>query len=142
MFDHEWAKLAAAIDRPDLADDERFATTQNRLANDDEANAVVAEWARSRTRAEILEAVGNTVPAAPVQTASDLFEDPHLRQREMIVEVEHPGSFRPGVVAGVPLRFLSTPGGVRSRAPLLGEHSEEIRSELLGQIDEPDAEHA
>ena len=136
VFDHEWAKLATAMQQPELASDKRFATTESRLANDDAANAIVAEWTRAHTRAQVLEVVGNTVPIAPVQSAKDLFEDPHLRQREMIVEVEHPGSSMTGTVAGVPLRFSSTPACVRSRAPLLGEHTEEILAELAEQTDE------
>ena len=132
VFDHEWIKLTAAIGQPDLGFDERFFSTEARLANDDEANEIVAAWIRSRTKAEILEAIGTSIPVAPIQSAKDLFDDEHLRQREMIVEVEHPGSSQPGVVAGVPIRFLSTPAGIKSRAPLLGEHSSEIRRELLG----------
>ena len=135
VFDHEWVKLAAAMGQPDLGFDERFATTESRLANDDEANEIVLAWTKARSRAEVLEAVGDTVPVAPVQSAKDLFDDAHLRQREMIVEVEHPGSSQPGRVAGVPIRFLSTPAGVKSRAPMLGEHSAEIRAELLDRTD-------
>ena len=141
VFDHEWSNLATAMKRKDLASDTRFATTDQRLANDDEANAIVSQWTKTRTREEVLQAVGNTVPAAPVQSAKDLFEDPHLRQREMIVEVEHPGSSHSGMVAGMPVKFLSTPACVRSRAPLLGEHSEEIRSELVEQTHHCDTEY-
>lgn len=129
-FDHEWASLAEAIGQPHLALDERFATADARLAHDDEVNEVIEAWTRDLTRADILETIGTSVPVAPVQTVRDLFEDDHLRRREMLVEVEHPGSTQPGVIAGVPLRFLSTPAGVRSRAPLLGEHSDEIRREV------------
>ena len=134
VFDHEWAKLAIAMRQPELATDPRFETTQQRLKNDDEANAIVSAWSRSLTRAQVIEAVGDTVPAAPVQTAKDLFDDPHLRTREMIVEVEHPGSSHKAAIAGLPLRFLSTPAGVRSRAPLLGEHTEEVLGDLRARM--------
>ncbi len=134
VFDHEWANLAIAIGQPELATDERFATNAGRLANDDAANAIVSKWARMRTRAQVLEAFGTSVPAAPVQTAKDLFEDPHLQIREMIVEVDHPGSEYKAKVAGLPLRFLSTPGGVQSRAPLLGEHTQEVLDEVRARV--------
>ncbi|HJM73520.1 MAG: CoA transferase [Acidimicrobiales bacterium] len=130
VFAHEWANLADVMGRPELAVDQRFASDEARLVHDDEANEIVAAWIASRTRAEVLDAIGTRVPAAPVQTASDLFSDAHLRQREMIVEVEHPGSARPAAIAGSPFRFAETPAGVRTRAPLLGEHGDEIRQEL------------
>lgn len=130
VFAHEWAHLATAMGQPELASDERFASDEARLAHDDEANELVAAWIASRTRAEVLKAIGSSLPAAPVQTASDLFTDDHLRQREMIVEVEQPGSAQRAAIAGAPFRFSETPAGVRHRAPLLGEHGHEIRQEL------------
>ena len=60
--------------------------------------------------------------------------DPHLQIREMIVEVDHPGSEYKAKVAGLPLRFLSTPGGVQSRAPLLGEHTQEVLDEVRARV--------
>ena len=132
VFDHEWARLAEAMGRPELAEDERFVTTQARLDNDDTANDIVREWAADRSRSEIMQILGSVVPSAPIQTARDLHEDPHLRDRDMIVEVEHPGSSQRGVIAGSPIKFLGTPACVRDRAPKLGEHSEEIRRQFIG----------
>ena len=59
-------------------------------------------------------------------TSRDIFDDPHYRIREMIVDVEHPGCAEPVQIAGVPIKMSATPGGVRRRAPLLGEHTDEV----------------
>jgi formyl-CoA transferase len=56
--------------------------------------------------------------------ARDIFADPHFRVRDMLVEVEQPGAARPLTVAGTPVRMSATPGGVRRRAPMVGEHTE------------------
>jgi crotonobetainyl-CoA:carnitine CoA-transferase CaiB-like acyl-CoA transferase len=57
-------------------------------------------------------------------------DDPHVRAREMLVAVEHPGSERPVVTPNTPMRFAATPGGVYRRAPKLGEHTDEVFDEL------------
>ena len=131
VFDHEWTRLAVAMGRNDLAEDERFKTNEARLENDDVANDIVRDWVANKSRNEVMEILGGIVPAAPIQTAKDLFDDSHLQLRDMLVEVEHPGSAQHGVIAGSPIKFLGTPSTVRSRAPILGEHSDVIRAELL-----------
>lgn len=130
VFDHEWQRLAEAMERKELAEDERFRTTQDRLSNDDAANDIVREWVESKSRDEVMEILGGIVPSAPIQTAEDLFNDPHLKSRNMLVEVEHPGSAQKGVIAGSPIQFLGTPAMVQDRAPTLGEHTDEIIEEL------------
>ncbi len=131
VFDHEWVRLADAMERKDLAEDERFKTTDARLENDDAANEIVGAWVAEKSRSEVMELLGGIVPASPIQTAKDLFGDSHLQLRDMLVEVEHPGSAQTGVIAGLPIKFLGTPSKVRCRAPMLGEHSDAIRAELL-----------
>jgi crotonobetainyl-CoA:carnitine CoA-transferase CaiB-like acyl-CoA transferase len=66
------------------------------------------------------------IPAGPVLHFDEVFEDPHMRAREMVVETEHPvtGGFR---TLGVPVKLSETPGSVRHPAPRLGEHSAEWR---------------
>src|SRR3546814_14574308 len=68
---------------------------------------------------------------APIYDAADIFADEHFQIREMLVDVEQPGSATPVKVAGVPIKMSRTPGGVRNRAPLLGENTREIL-ELAG----------
>jgi crotonobetainyl-CoA:carnitine CoA-transferase CaiB-like acyl-CoA transferase len=86
----------------------------------------VEGWARGRTKAEIAEALDGKVPFGPVNTAAEILADPHVKVREMLAEIEHPGSGTPVTVAGTPIRMTRTQGGVRSRAPLAGEHTDEV----------------
>jgi crotonobetainyl-CoA:carnitine CoA-transferase CaiB-like acyl-CoA transferase len=129
-FDHEWAKLAKAMGKPELATDERFSTADARLKHDHLAIDIVTSWTKEKSRAEIIDEIAELIPAGAIQTAKDLFEDPHVKMREMVVELEHPGSLHRGRVAGVPIKFLSTPARIRRRAPKLGEHTAEVLEEL------------
>jgi crotonobetainyl-CoA:carnitine CoA-transferase CaiB-like acyl-CoA transferase len=70
--------------------------------------------------------LGGKVPFGPVYTAAEIFADEHYAVREMLVEVEQPGSATPVKIAGVPIKLSESPGAVRRRAPMLGEHTEEI----------------
>jgi crotonobetainyl-CoA:carnitine CoA-transferase CaiB-like acyl-CoA transferase len=124
--DSFWAELVAIIGRPELAADPRFDTNNNRLANRAETLAIVEGWTRTRTKAEISAALGTRVPLGPVNTAADIYADPHLRIRGMLVEVDHPGSSRPVTIASTPVRMTRTQGGVARRAPLAGEHTDEV----------------
>ena len=124
--DSFWGELATIMGRPELADDQRFRTNNDRLAHRNETVAIVEEWTRSRTKAEIAKALGLRVPFGPVNTAAEIYADPHVKLRDMLVEVEHPGSARPVTIASTPIRMTATPGGVTRRAPLTGEHSDEV----------------
>jgi crotonobetainyl-CoA:carnitine CoA-transferase CaiB-like acyl-CoA transferase len=125
-----WRALCAAIDRDDLADDPRFATNDDRMAN---RPALVAELeARLRSRdtsdwVRVLQEAG--VPVGPINDYREVFEDPHTHAREMMVEMEHPveGTVR-GL--GIPFKLSETPGRIRRAAPLLGEHTAEVLREL------------
>ncbi|MCO5070831.1 MAG: CoA transferase [Rhizobiaceae bacterium] len=134
--DSFWAELTNIMGRPELANDQRFRTNNDRLAHRNETVAIVEEWTRSRTKAEIAKALGVRVPFGPVNTAAEIYADPHVKQRDMLVEVEHPGSARPVTIASTPIRMTATPGGVTRRAPLTGEHSEEVLNSIGMSPDE------
>ena len=87
---------------------------------------ILTEWTRGHSTREIVEAIGGKVPVGPVNTAKDIFEDPHPRAREMLVEVEQPGDNPPIVIAGCPIKLTGTPSGIYARAPRLGEHTEQV----------------
>jgi crotonobetainyl-CoA:carnitine CoA-transferase CaiB-like acyl-CoA transferase len=119
--DNHWQILAEVMERPDLVDDPRFADNAARLANIAEVRKLVGGWLGGRPTAAVVSALGGRVPIGPVNDAADIFNDEHVRLREMLVEVEQPGSDTPVTIAGSPIKFSSTPAGVRGRGPKLGE---------------------
>lgn len=85
---------------------------------------------------EVVDAlVAVSVPVAPILQIDEAIEDPHVKARGIIVEVEHKtaGKVR---MPGFPLKMSATPGEIRLAAPLLGEHSAEVLKEMLGYTDE------
>ncbi len=135
--DEEWRALCAVMERPELADDPRFATATARKAHEDELDYLIAAWTGSRDRYEVmhrLQAAG--VAAGAVRTTRDLFADPQLLARGFFEWVDHHDrdpalGVRPYV--GRPWRLSRTPGGIRRRAPGLGEHNRAVLVGLLGQ---------
>ncbi len=125
--DAQWAVLARAMGRPELAD-APFATADARVQNAPAVRAAVSAWTASRTAAEVEAAVGADLPVGKVQDVEDIFADAHARARDMLVPVEQPGSSCPATIAGVPIKLTRTPGSIRRRAPLLDEHGAEIRA--------------
>ncbi|RDK08864.1 CoA transferase [Cupriavidus lacunae] len=121
-----WEKLAIAIGRPDMATDAAFATNAARVARQQQVIDAIEAFTTVRTKEEIAAVLGGKVPFGPVYTSAEIFGDPHYQAREMLVEVEQPGSATPVKIAGVPIKLSETPGAVRQRAPLLGEHTREI----------------
>jgi crotonobetainyl-CoA:carnitine CoA-transferase CaiB-like acyl-CoA transferase len=85
---------------------------------------LITDWTKTHTTREIVGASGDKVPAGPVNTAEDIFEDPHPRVRAMLVKVETRGDNPPLVLAGCPIKLTGTPSGIYARAPRLGEHTE------------------
>jgi crotonobetainyl-CoA:carnitine CoA-transferase CaiB-like acyl-CoA transferase len=127
---NHWERLCAIIGRPDLVEDERTKTNRERVANAPFVRAVMCGWTSERTTEQIVDELGGLVPVGPVNRAPDLFEDPHVAARGMLVAVEHPGSPRPGVFPAPPIHYSTTPAGVYRRAPRLGEHTAEVLGEL------------
>jgi succinyl-CoA---D-citramalate CoA-transferase len=131
--DTVFARLCAAIGRPELVDDERFGTHGARGEHQDELDAIIGDWAARHDARELDELLNRAgVVAGPVYTIADIFEDPHFRERGMIVEHNDPEL---GVLLGpnVVPRFSETPGSVRWTGPWQpGAHNSEVYGELLG----------
>ena len=124
--DSTFDRLAEAMNRLDMLEDERFNTNAKRLQYDDEVQEIVKAFIRSYTLTDLqnhLDSFG--VPVSPILSIADIFENEQYLARENIVEVEH---LRLGKikVPGVVPKFSETPGKIRHRAPELGEHNEEI----------------
>jgi crotonobetainyl-CoA:carnitine CoA-transferase CaiB-like acyl-CoA transferase len=131
--DNHWAALCAIIDRTDLISDDRTRDNKRRSANRLFVTEIVQAWTRARTKHEIAQALGGKVPVGPVNTATDLFADPHVKARDMLVDVDMPGTNPKATVVGTPIKFTATPAGIYRRPPLLGEHTEEILAEIAGR---------
>lgn len=128
--DEFWKPLAIIMGRADLASDPRFATNAARLERRQEVNALVSEWTGARSKQELMELLGGKIPFGPVFQADDIVSDPHFAARHMLADVEMPGADRPLTVANTPLHMTETPGGVRARAPLAGEHTDRVLAEF------------
>ena len=124
-----WATLCEAMGMPELAATEQTRTMPLRVKNRDIVDGAVSSWAAARTNAEVMAALGGKVPCGPVNQPVDLFSDPHIKARDMLVAVDQPQG-RPVVQVNTPIRFTETPAGIYARPPKLGEHSDEIRAEL------------
>ncbi|GAA3929342.1 CoA transferase [Microbacterium soli] len=126
----EWTVFASLIGHPELIDDPRSSQPTARHENIEFVNDVIQEWTRTRTKAEIVNELGGRVPVGPVQTARDIAADPHVAIRQMLVEVEQPGTGHVVSIAGTPIRFSPASSvGIR-RAPLLGEDTVSLLAEI------------
>lgn len=132
--DKFWRRIAKAIGREELGTDPRFATRASRREHRDQIDALLRSWSAARPRAEIMAVFEDAgVLAAPVNTAADIFADPEVATRNMLVEIEaYPGAPRKVKVAGTPLKFSRTSVGVRTRAPLIGENTAEVLTGVFG----------
>jgi crotonobetainyl-CoA:carnitine CoA-transferase CaiB-like acyl-CoA transferase len=128
--DAQWRELVTVMERPDLAVDPRFVDNTARVANADALREAITDWTGRRTKRELLALLGGRVPCGPVNDVADVVADPHTAARGMLAELALPGIEARPAVAGVPLKFGVTPGGVRHRGPLLGEHTEEVLAEF------------
>lgn len=124
--DNFWAILCIEMGRKELIEDERFIHNYNRVQNMQETLSIVGEWTCQRSKKELASLLGGKVPFGPVQNAKDLFEDPHVEARNMLTAVDHPGTAKKYQITDTPIKMTKTQGGIRTRAPLLGEHTEEI----------------
>jgi formyl-CoA transferase/CoA:oxalate CoA-transferase len=127
--DRLWTPFCTAIEQPGLATDPRFASRADRRGNRAELTARLASVFRERTVADWMARLeAHDVLCAPVNRYADLPHDPQVVATRLIVEQQHPraGRFR---TLDTPIRFDRTPGGIRTPAPALGEHTEAVLAE-------------
>jgi formyl-CoA transferase len=130
--DTQWGRMCDAIGRENLKKDPRTVDGTSRATNADFVRSIVEEWLSDKTRAQavsLLEEHG--VPSGPVYTAEDVFNDPHISARNMLVTVDDPIA-GPRQLARSPLHLSAAPIIPTERAPRLGEHSHAILKDLLG----------
>jgi formyl-CoA transferase len=130
--DTVWRRLAVAMGRPELGEDERFATHNARGAHQAELDELIAAWTRTMTSQELEDLLNeHGVPNGKIYTAPDMLADAHFKAREAIVTLTHPqlGDFP---MQNVVPKLSDTPGEIRWVGPELGEHTDEVLGELLG----------
>ncbi|OGG54179.1 MAG: formyl-CoA transferase [Candidatus Handelsmanbacteria bacterium RIFCSPLOWO2_12_FULL_64_10] len=130
--DGQWRRFCAAAGVSPWAEDPRFGTNPSRVAHRETLVPLLEELFRQRTVADWLRLCAEAdVPAGPVNTLDRVFSDPQALARGMLVEMPHPAA---GVVrlTGTPLHLSATPAQMRLPPPLLGEHTDEILTRLLG----------
>ena len=124
-----FANLCEALDVTWI-DEPRFATVDDRLANQDELDRIVSGRTRDFTREELVQRlIDADVLTAPIKESPEVVEDPQVRHNGMIKTVSHP-KLGTVDVTGLPLHFHETPGRVQRHPPMLGEHTQEILTEL------------
>lgn len=130
--DSQYQRLCNALGLPDLATDSRYATNPARVKHRAELVDALRVATRSKTSHELMAALRKIkVPCGPIQTIDEVFTDPQVLARNMVVEVEHPELGAVPTVAN-PIKFSSTPLVYNKAPPLLGEDTVGVLSNLLG----------
>ena len=137
--DDMFARLAGAMGRPELAGEDTYGLKEKRLAARDQVNALVGEWVGSLRRDDALAACREAqVPAGPLYSIAEIFEDPQYAHRETIVTAE--SRIGPLAVPGVMPALSGTPGEIRWLGPELGADTDGVLSGLLHRSAEDIAE--
>lgn len=129
-----WKPLIGAMGKPELGDDPRFATADARWENRAALEAIVNDWTGGLTKHEVMAILGEAgVPCGACQDTGEVLSDPHLRAREMIVDIDYPtrGTYQ---TVGCPIKLSDSPVAV-TRPPRLGEHTAEVLGALC-DVDE------
>ena len=131
-----YVRLTQVLEAPELRDDPRFADNKLRMANLEAlVDELTSRFKRKPSAAWLaaLDAAG--VPAGPVKTIEQMLSDPQVRAREMVVELSHPRAGDTQAI-GCPIKFSATPSHVGRPAPMLGQHTSEVLSEVGYTADE------
>src|SRR5688572_403487 len=128
--DSLFRRLMSAIGRDDLRDDPALARNDGRAAQMDRIDGAIADWTSMRDQGEVLATMEKAeVPAGRIYSAADIAADPHYAARGMIQQIVA-GDGEPLKVPGIVPKLSATPGAIRSPAPKLGEHTDEVLKEL------------
>ena len=126
-----WKAFSNAIGRPDIIEDPRYATPESRWDNRETLNAIIEGWTRQKTKYEAMRILGDAgVPSGACQDTGEILEDPHLKEREMIIDIDYPprGKYK---TVGCPIKLSDSPADIK-RPPTLGEHTEDLLGKLCG----------
>ena len=128
----QWEKLAGVVGRPELPADPRFATNSQRIAHRDELNAILEPIFGAQPKQHWIDAFAAAgIPCGPVNELHEVFADPQVQARELLVHLPHPARAAMPMLAN-PIRLSGTPVQYRLRPPDLGQHTDEVLAELPG----------
>ncbi|WP_057912387.1 CaiB/BaiF CoA transferase family protein [Peribacillus muralis] len=136
--DEQFRRFTAVIGKPELAEQQRFKHNEKRLLNKEELVPILEDSLKRKTKKEwkvLLDSAG--IPNGPINDIAEMFEDPQISARGMLVEMEHP-TVKDLKMIGSPLNLTKTPVRMRKHPPLYGEHTDSILAEMgydPGQID-------
>jgi CoA:oxalate CoA-transferase len=127
-----FSRLCTAMENETLLGDERFLTDTIRGKNDAALKEIIHAWSKELTVDQVLEILErNSVPSSPIYDIGQIAESDHIKEREMLVDVEHPVAGKTRLPA-LPIKFSNTPAKIQGPSPLLGEHTKEVLTQILG----------
>ena len=127
-----WVIFCKAIGKDDWLADPKFESNPKRVENRDLLIPLIDKYFAQKTCDEWMEIlISAAIPCGPVNNMQHLFTDPQIKYRDMIVEVPHPtiDALR---LTGMPIKYSETPSTIRRHPPLLGEHTDEVLTEVMG----------
>ena len=134
--DEQWSSLLDVIGRPSWARGCKYSTLAGRKAHEDELDRLISDWTRTRSAESVAHALQNRgVPSGIAHTCEGLHNDLQLTYRNHFVNVEH-AEIGMSRYESQAIRLAGTPGEISRSAPLIGEHSQQVLTDILGMNDD------
>jgi crotonobetainyl-CoA:carnitine CoA-transferase CaiB-like acyl-CoA transferase len=131
-----FVKFCRVLGIPEVAEDPRFKTNPLRVENRRECIGILAPIIKTKKRDEWIKLLNaESIPCTPINTMDEVFADPQVLHRNMLVEVDHPKAGKIKLV-GIPVKYSGAETAIRRPPPVLGEHTREVLSEVLGYGDQ------
>lgn len=133
--DQEWRAFCDVAGNPHWSEDERFSDRFSRWKNQDEVDKLIRDWTKDYTPYEVMHTLQEAgIAAGPSLNMEELVNDPHIKQRGMFVEINHPEAGKT-LSWHAPWKLSAFPNQISKPAPLIGEHNEYVFKELIGMSD-------
>lgn len=133
--DKQFESFCRVIGKSELSEDERFSTNAMRVQNRETLIPLLKPIFMEKTVGEWLALIGDQFPCGPINNLEQVFAMPHVKEREMLMQMEHP-TIGALPLVGSPIKMGETPVEYRLPPPLMGQHTNQILREVLGYSDE------